>query len=170
VGESVFPLIGAHVATPCFACHQDPEQGHTRFTLALSARTCLECHESDSTHEDLYTDLSCETCHVTDDFIEVAFDHTVLTSGTDPRSCTSCHEADDPHLDQFAGRDCATCHITERFDIDAFDHGTTAYPLDGAHEGASCEACHVPEEGLNGLFVRYRPLGTECTDCHGGFR
>jgi hypothetical protein len=39
-----------------------------------------------------------------------------------------------------------------------FDHFTTAFPLDGAHQFAECESCHV-----DGMFSG-TPL--ECRDCH----
>jgi hypothetical protein len=67
------------------------------------------------------------------------------------------------------GRDCATCHGIDAFTIAAFDHSTTRYPLDGAHRDAPCAACHTTRADTQGM-VRYRPLGTECGDCHGEIR
>ena len=79
-----------------------------------------------------------------------------------------CHP-DDPHAGQFAGRTCDSCHGNRTFGIPAFDHERTDYELDGAHIGLDCAACHFSEPASDGSQVtRYRPLGTECTDCHGG--
>jgi hypothetical protein len=162
--ESVFPLTGAHVVTPCAACHQNADQGHTTFTLALPGQTCVDCHQADDPHEGLYQGRACSECHVTDAFEMAEFDHALVTQGPDARACASCHADDDPHAGQFQGQDCASCHVTDAFLIPNFDHATTRFPLDGAHADAACASCHVPESGG---FVRYKPLGTECVDCHG---
>jgi hypothetical protein len=164
--EGGYALEGAHRAVPCFACHQDPDRGHDRFTLALGVSDCVGCHEADDPHEGRYAGVACETCHVTDAFEDVVYAHPEVEIGG--RSCASCHQLDDPHETQFEGRDCAECHVTESYTIEAFDHAGTRFPLDGAHERAACDACHVQESADAGAFVRYRPLGFECADCHEG--
>jgi hypothetical protein len=84
--------------------------------------------------------------------------------------CSSCHR--DVHRGQF--RDggpaaCSSCHrsFTRWQDID-FDHDTgSRFPLRGAHARVSCSRCHQEvalEDGSR--VVQYRPLGTECRDCH----
>jgi hypothetical protein len=163
--QSTFPLTGAHVTTPCAACHQDPAQGHARFTLALAAENCARCHSVDDPHAGRYTGLACEACHTTEAFEVVAFDH----EGTD-LSCAGCHSLEDPHAGQFEGRDCSTCHGTEQFTVETFDHAATRFPLDGAHDDGECASCHPPEGAGDSRIVRYRPLGTECADCHGSDR
>jgi hypothetical protein len=162
--HSTFALTGAHETTPCIACHLDPSRGHARFTLAVPAERCESCHAEDDPHGDLYVGLECVACHTTEAFEEVSFAHEPR-----PTTCAGCHVADDPHGDQFVGRDCATCHGVDAFTIAAFDHSTTRYPLDGAHRDAPCAACHTTSADTQGM-VRYRPLGTECGDCHGESR
>ncbi len=84
-------------------------------------------------------------------------------------ACADCHQEKNPHGDQFAGRSCDACHNQNSFRITNFDHSTTRFPLDGAHAGAPCRACHKPEKTAGGgTMIRYRPLGTKCEDCHGG--
>ena len=110
--------------------------------------------------------MQCESCHTTEAFEDATFDHATLADASD---CVGCHQSVDPHQGQFEGRQCSACHTTDAFTIAQFDHGTTRFPLDGAHDGADCVACHTTENGGGGSpFVRYQPLGTECTDCHGG--
>jgi hypothetical protein len=162
--EATFALTGSHLAVPCVACHEDASRGHERFTLALGPTDCRACHESDDPHEGRYGDLACEACHGTESFDEVGYIHPAPELVT--RTCASCHQADDPHRGQFDGRDCADCHTVESFLVEGFDHGRTRFPLDGAHERASCAVCHAAEAGDGAPFVRYRPLGVECTDCH----
>ena len=84
-------------------------------------------------------------------------------------ACLDCHAPDDPHADQFTGRRCESCHGTRTFRIPDFDHQRTDYELDGAHIGLACVECHQSEPAPGGgQMTRYRPLGTECADCHGG--
>jgi hypothetical protein len=120
--ESRFRLEGAHLATPCVACHPDPSAaGEPRFRIG--------------------SDLS----------------------------CADCHAPDDPHRGQFAGRSCDDCHAGRTFRVTTFDHDRTRYRLDGAHRDLACDQCHGKEPAPGGgEMTRYRPLGTECTDCHGG--
>jgi hypothetical protein len=168
--ESEFTLTGAHAATPCFACHQDADAGQDRFTLSIDGRACVDCHAVDDPHGDLYPDLQCEACHVTEAFDVAGFDHAAVEQSGPDGGCASCHATDDPHADQFEGQDCASCHETESFTATSFDHGSSRFPLDGAHENAECAACHVEESQNSERFVRYRPLAFECTDCHVGDR
>ena len=167
--ESVFPLTGSHLVTPCVACHQNQDRGQDAFTLSVPDQQCVACHEEDDPHEGIYEGMQCEQCHVTESFDLAQFDHDVVLDVPDPPTCASCHSDDDPHEGQFEDRDCAACHETEAEDfvIEAFDHGTTRFPLDGAHDGVECAACHAAEPGPEPL-VRYRPLGVECSDCHAG--
>lgn len=165
--ESAFPLTGAHMVTPCVVCHQDPDLGHDSFTLSLPGQSCVDCHDADDPHEDLYEGKACADCHVTDAWQDATFDHAVVLDRPDPEACTTCHSTDDPHEGQFDDRGCEACHATESFAIELFDHNATSFPLDGAHDDAACVSCHVTEPGTPGL-VRYRPLGTECADCHSG--
>jgi hypothetical protein len=165
--ESVFPLTGAHVVTPCVACHQNPDRGHEVFTLSLPGQACVDCHQVDDPHEGLYEGKACADCHVTEAWQEATFDHAVVLDRPNPEACVTCHSAVDPHADQFEDRGCDTCHGTEAFAIEIFDHNATSFPLDGAHDDAPCASCHLSEPGPP-TFVRYRPLGTECADCHSG--
>lgn len=125
--ETAFALEGAHVATPCVACHPAPQQDLAppepgpRFRLGLG------------------------------------------------EACADCHAADDPHAGQFADRTCDSCHGNRTFRIPAFDHRQTDYQLDGAHLGLECAECHFTEPAAGGgQVIRYRPIASECTDCHGG--
>jgi hypothetical protein len=60
------------------------------------------------------------------------------------------------------------CHTTETYAVEEFDHDQTRFPLVGAHSQVPCVACHVEEPGPEGVMMtRYRPLPTDCTDCHG---
>jgi predicted CXXCH cytochrome family protein len=197
--ETAFPLTGAHLATPCFACHGGAD-GPPHF--AFESTACESCHAEDNPHGDQFTDEAgvtvCGGCHATDGWDLASFDHSTTgfalvgahaalacqschtpTTAGDGRlvhqfagldaECTSCHADDSPHAGQFEETSCATCHDTQAFTIATFDHDATAFPLDGAHERVACGSCHRTETAPSGEpFVRFKPLGTACADCHGG--
>jgi hypothetical protein len=168
--ESDFPLTGAHAVTPCASCHVGSPAGTAAFSLDVEGRACADCHAADDPHEGRFPGPACESCHNAEAFTDTSFDHAAL--GDAVAACSGCHGADDPHGGQFEGRECSTCHATDGFSIPAFDHRATRFALDGAHDGGECVACHVAEDRGPSAppLVRYRPLGTECTDCHGGDR
>lgn len=160
----------------CLACHQDRHAG--AFVDAASGPDCRSCHGQDgwtptafdaARHdretpfplEGTHAVVACIDCHV-----PAGADLSFQVAGSE---CASCHQDADPHLDQFEGRSCDQCHRTDAFALPGFDHDRTRFPLDGEHDGAPCQACHVAETDVSGdTWVRYRPLGTECRDCHGG--
>ena len=108
--------------------------------------------------------LDCRTCH-TPTTVDGRTVHAFTGLDAD---CAACHADDDPHHGQFDGETCATCHDAEAFTIAAFDHTQTRFPLAGAHERVACGACHGTETAPDGTaFVRFKPLGTDCADCHG---
>jgi hypothetical protein len=132
--ETRFPLEGAHVATPCLACHPgESDQGSPAPATGVAGQA----------------------------------DAARFRIGLP--GCADCHLPSDPHRGQFGDETCDSCHRNETFAIEDFDHDRTEYPLDGAHKGVACDACHPSEASpQGGTVVRYRPLGSECTDCHGG--
>ena len=92
--------------------------------------------------------------------------------------CVACHS--DPHLEPRLGEatlDCADCHRIGRWSVTSFDHRRSRFALDGAHEKASCVACHLPEAkplasvraskpGQRGIEVSFAGLSGECASCH----
>lgn len=160
----------------CLSCHQDRHQG--AFVDAPSGPDCRACHgqaawtpsafdagrhgrETPFPLDGSHAVVACVDCHV-----PAGPDPSFQVAGT---GCAACHQDVDPHGDQFEGRSCDTCHTTSAFDQLRFDHDRTRFPLDGAHENATCQSCHVTDTDPSGRsVVRYRPVGMECRDCHGG--
>ena len=193
--RSDFPLTGAHLATPCFACHLRDDQ----WVFRDIGSTCVDCHEN--VHEgmlaqEFYPDQNCAGCHITDTWGSVNFDHSVTSfalegkhaetrcgschnpvegentmrripfSGLDT-DCQSCH--DDPHRSQFAVNnltDCMRCHGFAAWKPSEFDHDSAAFVLDGAHVDVSCVSCHTPETTDDQSFILYDIPSFECIDCH----
>jgi hypothetical protein len=166
---TAFPLTGRHAAVECAACHADQ-------AFRGTPTTCVACHAADDAHGGALGQ-ECATCHVTSDWQDVSFDHSLtafpLTGrhaavecaachadqtfrGT-PATCVACHAADDAHGGQF-GTDCAVCHNTSDWRAATFDHSRTAFPLTGQHTTVACTACHA-----NQVF---RGTPTNCVACH----
>ena len=119
--ETSFALEGAHVATPCLACHpaEAPETGGAaRFRLDVGG-ACTDCHASDDPHADQFAGRPCDSCHGSRTFLVSAFDHD-----------RADYQLDGAHR----GLACAECHGTE--------------PVPGGEMirylplGAECSDCH----------------------------
>ncbi len=173
--ETLFPLSGAHLATPCTACHVSAGQEAPKFALETS---CESCHVELSPHDDEFADSDgvtrCAECHNAVDWDLASFDHSqtgfaltgahfaldcgschtteIRPDGREVRrfqgldtACMTCHTEDDPHRGQFEGQSCETCHDTEAFTVSDFDHNRTRFKLEGAHINVACGGCHKPE-------------------------
>jgi hypothetical protein len=146
-----------------------------------------------SPHGALPENLTCTSCHTTDDWAplrsDLAFDHAATGFSLDGRhaaaTCVRCHaglvfdvdgdraaavgagDCASCHLDVHQGsitRSCASCHSTASFaDVDVGVAHPADFPLAGAHLQVSCESCH--QNDLGGAF---RALDTECSSCHMG--
>ena len=185
-----FGRVTEHFGTHegCTTCHLDPHAGgfdkHALPARFQGQRGCLRCHVETSfrtlphgfDHE-LWTGFEldgahlaadCSACHAPlrrPDERGRTWDHAVGSN------CGDCHA--DPHAGQFdvAGTtDCASCHRSaEGFDVLRFDHERhSRFPLGEAHSQVACSSCHVAWELESGQeIVRYRPLETSCSSCHG---
>ena len=213
--QTDYPLLGAHQAIPCIACHAGgPRQkGASRSMLKVnrftfSGTACQDCHKDPHFGEvDKYKQAKgCESCHAVESWRRVSFDHNQtgfelrdrhaeiacrdchkpVAVGT-PRErlqiqglagdCQSCHQ--DVHQGQFehaalvGGKtvrmtDCSRCHSAYRWQPDKFDHNRhSRFPLEGGHEKVPCQDCHPKAERNGAVFAVYKPLGTECSNCHG---
>lgn len=151
------PHRGEFVGRPCDACHVEAAWTPTTFDIAR--------HNAGETFQLAGAHLAapCSACHgssVPDAPARFRLAH---------EACVDCHARDDPHQNQFADRACDECHDTNSYRIERFPHDATRYPLDGRHRDVSCDGCHRLEVGADGSTMRrYRPLGMQCEDCHGG--
>ena len=173
----------------CETCHTNPHGDSFRVAGVpnnLNGKEgCVRCHsqvsfrvaENNFDHDRMtsfdlqgaHTNVDCSKCH-----------RPLQRRGRDARSfdralgttCADCHA--DPHVGQFRNSkndQCQDCHADQGTFPSGllFRHKThSSYQLDGAHDDLACASCHVAYPLANGrTVVRYRPLGTECSDCHG---
>lgn len=117
---SDYPLEGAHLATPCFSCHQSES---SEWEFNWESNDCITCHaniHSGYISEEFYPDQDCEVCHNSSRWSDVAFDHDAtdysLEGAHSDVSCASCHwNSDGERMEEdqrFSGTptDCASCH------------------------------------------------------------
>ncbi len=192
--QSDFVLKGAHLATPCFACHLKEKDWKFR-KIGLE---CVDCHED--IHKNFisikfYPEQNCKTCHTENQWAGVEFNHNLtdfeLKGAHQKQDCRACHFPDtktgistqnfnsfkgncidchaDIHFQQFDknnATDCIQCHKFEQWIIKDFDHKKTQFPLDGAHEKVSCKECHKEKDSEKGKYILYKIKEFKCADCH----
>lgn len=193
--SSPFPLLGAHLATPCISCHMKNEA----WVFRDIGKVCVDCH--DNIHEGFISEKyipanDCRTCHDNDAWNSISFDHAQTSfqlSGKHAEiSCASCHIEkntagkivkqsfialdqtcischDNIHGNQFEKdgiTDCKRCHGFNKWDRSQFNHDNTAFKLEGAHEKVACEKCHETVVMDGKPIVQYRNGKLQCIDCH----
>lgn len=171
----------------CVACHADPHEGRfdrDQENVAIDGRTgCERCHDTVSFRvlphgfdhgrfanyplSGAHAQLDCAACHE-----PLASPLANGRSWGKPRGreCADCHR--DPHQRQFerlGATDCARCHKSStRFATLSFRHNLDSrFPLGEAHKAVACSGCHKVETIGGEQGIRYKPLPTECKDCHG---
>jgi nitrate/TMAO reductase-like tetraheme cytochrome c subunit len=189
-----FQLNGAHLATPCFACHKKEE----KWKFREIGKRCADCHEDIHAlyiDKKYYPDASCENCHIENKWSEINFEHSKTKFGLEgahqkqsckschfkkdesgvehqkfsglPTSCINCHK--DIHYNQFVENgmtDCMTCHDFNNWKASKFDHNTANFKLDGAHQNVACAACHKPVITNGSNYILYKIKDYRCEDCH----
>lgn len=118
--DAAFALAGAHVATPCFACHENAARDPEVAVWHLDPYDCVSCHESDDPHQFQFPDTACDSCHDEEAFTIAVFDHDNTRYPLDGKHrdvpCADCHpEETSPAGTSFVryapvGMDCGDCH------------------------------------------------------------
>lgn len=189
-----FKLEGAHLATPCFACHQKG----IRWEFPQIGERCVDCHENIHRRkiaEEYMPQENCQLCHNVIEWRDVTFDHQktgfTLTGKHTIINCRSCHfkeEGDiveqhfsglgkdcenchqDPHREQFkvdGKTNCAKCHQSYAWKPSRFDHDQSRFQLEGQHAQTACVRCHPSLEDEEGTFTKYKlKADIKCADCH----
>ncbi|MFY0598869.1 MAG: cytochrome c family protein [Cyclobacteriaceae bacterium] len=115
--ETVFPLEGGHLATPCFACHVDESE---EWVFRDLGSDCAHCHEDihmGQFEESGSTD--CTSCHNSETWFPTLFDHDETEFALEGRhaeiECAACHQPEvrdgsdfvDYQIEKF---ECVDCH------------------------------------------------------------
>jgi nitrate/TMAO reductase-like tetraheme cytochrome c subunit len=188
-----FKLTGAHLAVPCQVCHYKNEKWNFKF----DKKKCSSCHSEvhgGSIPSVLLNDGDCLSCHTTNQWREVKYDHSFtkfpLLGNHLKQSCTKCHirneferriiisfkkksECVECHLDVHVGQfmvngivKCESCHQFNNWNTEKFDHNKTLFPLGGAHSKVSCYKCHKQVVDEKGKYNKYKFGEVKCVLCH----
>ncbi|MEW6426974.1 MAG: cytochrome c family protein [Thermodesulfobacteriota bacterium] len=171
--KTKFPLRDKHVQVKCRPCHDLLPREKT------SPATCVSCHGKNDPHKGKEGER-CDKCHNLKGWrTEVFFDHDLTdfpligmhtvppcegchidpVFKNTPGNCSGCHDKKDPHKKRF-GDVCQSCHTPNGWKFWSFDHSSQAnFPLEGAHAGLDCLACHI-------LPLAEKKLPRACNDCH----
>ncbi|MGC2324527.1 MAG: hypothetical protein WA463_17975, partial [Terriglobales bacterium] len=184
--QNRFPLMGAHAALDCEACHKGAAVGQY---MGLSTQ-CYSCHAQtyqQATNPNHLTGkfpTACEQCHGVDNWFNAKFDHRAvgfpLTGAHATLQCTQCHVNNNYNLTSTAcvschlkdfqstnnpshvalnfSQNCQQCHTTVSWDGATFDHSSVGFPLTGSHAELQCTQCHVNNN--------YNLTSTACVTCH----
>ena len=191
----VFPLNGAHLATPCFACHKKQE----KWKFKEIGKICKDCHENihlGFISDKHFPEANCESCHNVNNWNGISFDHKKtqfeLEGAHSKKTCRDCHfnkeksgHANqkfvglaidcinchkDVHEKQFDDKgitDCKKCHNSNAFKpASKFDHSKTRFPLDGKHINVACKKCHKEITEQGVSYVFYKIKEFKCENCH----
>jgi hypothetical protein len=112
--STAFPLQGAHMATPCFACHRTEEE----WNFKALGESCIDCHEN--VHGDTFAiegRTDCQRCHDSDSWFPSLFDHDntdfPLEGEHAAVDCHACHPPPEEGMDlvfKIESFECIDCH------------------------------------------------------------
>jgi hypothetical protein len=183
-----FPLMGAHAAADCSACHKVSSSGHA--TYVNTPTDCETCHLSEFNaaknpdHVASGFSHDCSQCHAATAWLATAFNHAALgfpLNGAHaslacsachlnnqftklPTDCASCHSTNyqqttmPPHPAAQFGTNCLSCHSTKAWIPSTWSHASTGFSLTGSHKTLDCTACHLSNV--------YTGLNSACVSCH----
>ena len=118
-----YPLLGAHRAVPCMACHAstggDPA---VKTNFAFASTRCNVCHKDPHRGQvdKMVAADGCELCHRVESWASITYDHSKSAFALEGRhtqvACLKCH-ADIKAADKLASvkftgvrKDCQSCH------------------------------------------------------------
>jgi hypothetical protein len=167
--NTLFPLVGAHIAVPCGNCHVNN-------VYAGLHQNCIDCHQTDfnnaanPNHVAGNFSTTCTTCHSMNAWSPATFDHSntkfALTGAHTSVQCQTCHSNGNYqlvytncyqcHAADFTGAitpvphtgfptNCSSCHTTNPgWTPSTFVHVNTVprFPTDNRHQSAACMKCH----------------------------
>jgi Zn finger protein HypA/HybF involved in hydrogenase expression len=165
-----FPLLGAHLAVACNACHVGG-------VYAGTPTACISCHQTDyngttnPNHPAANYPTDCLQCHGMSGWAGASFNHsttafpltgshmTVACAGCHvnnvyagtPTACVGCHQSDyngttNPnHAAAGFTTDCQPCHNTTTWAGATFNHNQWFPIYSGKHAGRwqTCDECHT---------------------------
>jgi hypothetical protein len=168
-----FPLLGAHAAVQCEACHK---QAATGIFYGLSTE-CQSCHLTDwqktnnpphASAGPAFAASNCQNCHTNfDSWLGATFNHSVtgfiLDGAHTTLACTQCHINNNYNLQGISNSDCGNsgCHLSTWQQTNNPPHANApqAFPL------AGCSNCHNTTS-WNTTTFNHASTGFPLTNAH----
>lgn len=172
--KTAFPLEGAHLATPCFACHVDERTNKWTFNNNKDPK-CVNCHEDihkNFIDEKYYPNSDCKLCHSSEAWKEINFDHGLTNWKLEGKhteiSCGNCHFSIDENTKikkqtfKKLETECIQCHENKHDD---------QFAINGVTD---CNRCHTSKNWIPEKFdhnktafkLEGRHAEIACTKCH----
>jgi hypothetical protein len=184
IHDNYYPFIGAHAAisNDCVTCHNG-DYNNTPNTCVGCHQVDYD-GAADPNHASNQLPTTCQDCHSETAWVPSTFDHNAIYPFTGahiaiaddcnachhgdynntPNTCAGCHTPDyntslNPnHITLVIPTDCAMCHTTSpAWQPATFPIHNSYWPLNGAHQAASCDDCH---------HGNYNNTPTTCVGCH----
>lgn len=117
--DTRYPLTGAHMATPCLACHRSGVSGQQSLQFRFQRQDCEVCHDPEKPHGAQFAGKKCDDCHDTRAFTIAVFDHDATRYPLDGAHrrvpCASCHPLQSAgdrsrRIYRPLGIECRDCH------------------------------------------------------------
>ena len=118
--DARYELTGAHVVTPCQACHNSSNSEAAPLRFRFESNDCSYCHEADDPHSEQFETMRCVECHNTESFEIELFDHSRTNYPLDGAhrdvACKNCHPLGTDARDRTyrvykpLGMACVDCH------------------------------------------------------------
>jgi len=166
-----FPLVGAHAAADCSACHQGQRQDAYRATPI----DCYACHAKDYQRNDVHPNhvagrfsRECDACHSQYSFTPARLQHDVFFPLRGAHEVTECFQCHTGGVYGGTSSQCFDCHA------DAYN-GALDPPHASYLMSKRCDECHTFESWIptsprwhDGVFrISSGPHGRfDCGDCH----
>lgn len=176
-----YPLVGAHLAVPCIACHKKISIGKKDQTIQFKFQSmrCVSCHNDPHHGEtDKYLSIistqtknnGCEHCHNIEGWASVQFDHNQsdykLQGKHQDVNCNNCH------LEHSADKTLRFKNIPDKCNACHEDQHAGQFLNDGKTQ---CVNCHTPSDWKDETFdhnkdSRFKLTGghqtVPCGECH----
>lgn len=189
--KSRFKLEGAHLATPCIACHKP----NNNYKFTFKNKQCSSCHSNPHPSDlknTFFKQENCLSCHTQTRWDEIEFDHGQTHFPLEGKhintacknchfnenkgqvsqtfaglnmQCLSCHaDIHEGQFDKSGKADCVQCHNPHAWKPSTFNHNSAQFVLEGAHKKLECGSCHIKKSTQT--TIHYQNGKIKCTDCH----
>ena len=164
-------------AQNCTACHSTQsfseriDFDHSKINYPLVGEhtklKCAECHKPSAMSLNLKWPNFKSKDHTQ---VKVFNTGKFLFPEVKQQKCIACHT--DYHKGQLSNN-CSECHSEKGWKPTNFVHDTQSrFKLNGSHATVECLKCHVPTKEIvnyknqNRFVIKFKPLKTNCIDCH----